>query len=100
MAKRIYHRKCPFTRPELLRLVGNGKFCTIMFIKRTDGSLRTMNCRLGVKKYALGVGLKFSPSEKNLVSVFDAKKKAYRFVAVEGVLRVDANGESHRVYQS
>lgn len=99
MAKRVYIRKRPFTRSQLLRLTGDGRFCTICFYKRTTGDLRVMNCRTGVKRYVTGVGLKFTPAHKNLISVFDTQKKAYRFISVEGVIRVDAHGKSYQVSQ-
>ena len=30
---------------------GKGEFFTVTFVKRTDGSTRTLNGRLGVRKY-------------------------------------------------
>lgn len=52
----------------------SGKVFTVEFYKRTNGELRTMNCRRGVKKGVKGVGLKFDPKEKNLLTVYDMQK--------------------------
>lgn len=60
-------------------LATNGKFFSVSFIKK-DGTTRKMTARLGVKKNLKGVGLKFNPSEKNLIVVFDVHKKAYRMI--------------------
>jgi hypothetical protein len=60
-------------------LATNGKFFSVSFIKK-DGTTRKMTARLGVKKNLKGVGLKFDPSEKNLIVVFDVHKKAYRMI--------------------
>lgn len=60
-------------------LATNGKFFSVSFIKK-DGTTRKMTARLGVKKNLKGVGLKFDPSENNLIVVFDVHKKAYRMI--------------------
>jgi len=60
-------------------LATNGRFFSVSFIKK-DGTTRKMTARLGVKKNIKGVGLKFNPSEKNLIVVFDVHKKAYRMI--------------------
>ena len=61
-----------------------GKFFSAIFIKK-DGTLRTMNCRLGVKKYLKGGTLKFNPSNKGLVVVCDMQKKAYRMININTI---------------
>lgn len=66
-------------------LATNGKFFSVSFIKK-DGTTRKMTARLGVKKNIKGVGLKFNPSEKNLIVVFDVHKKAYRMINLSTIL--------------
>ena len=66
-------------------LATNGKFFSVSFIKK-DGTTRKMTARLGVKKNLKGVGLKFDPSEKNLIVVFDVHKKAYRMINLLTIL--------------
>jgi len=66
-------------------LATNGKFFSVSFIKK-DGTERRMTARLGVKKDIKGVGLKFNPSERNLIVVFDIHKKAYRMINLSTIL--------------
>lgn len=66
-------------------LATNGKFFSVSFIKK-DGTTRKMTARLGVKKNIKGVGLKFNPTEKNLIVVFDVHKKAYRMINLLTIL--------------
>jgi hypothetical protein len=57
----------------------NGRFFSVSFIKK-DGTERRMTARLGVKKNIKGVGLKFNPSDHNLMVVYDVHKRAYRMI--------------------
>jgi hypothetical protein len=66
-------------------LATNGKFFSVSFIKK-DGTTRKMTARLGVKKDIKGVGLKFNPTERNLIVVFDIHKKAYRMINLSTIL--------------
>jgi hypothetical protein len=76
----------------------DGKWFTVTFIKRTDGTLRTMTCRTGVKKYVNGVGLAYDPKSLNLRSVWVANEgkegaDAYRSINLETVTEIKANGK-------
>ncbi len=73
-----------------------GKFFVVRFIKK-DGSVRTMNARTGVRKGVKGIGLKFSPENKGLTTVFDVTKKQYRFVNMNTVLSIDCGKLQWRV---
>ena len=66
-------------------LATNGRFFSVSFIKK-DGTERKMTARLGVKKDIKGVGLKFNPTERNLIVVFDIHKKAYRMINLSTIL--------------
>jgi hypothetical protein len=67
-------------------LATNGKFFSVSFIKK-DGTERRMTARLGVKKDIKGVGLKFNPTERNLIVVFDIHKKAYRMINLSTIFK-------------
>jgi len=82
---------------EFIRKGSRGRFFCIEFVKRTTGELRPMLCRYGVRKYVTGVGMAFNPNEQNLVVVWDVKKKAYRMIPLEGVVRVKVRGEWQEV---
>ena len=66
-------------------LATNGKFFSVSFIKK-DGTTRKMTARLGVKKNIKGIGMKYDPSERNLIVVFDVHKKAYRMINLLTIL--------------
>lgn len=65
-----------------------GKIFTARFIKK-DGSVRVMNARTGVRKGVKGIGLKFSPENKGLATVFDVSKKEHRFINLRTLQSVD-----------
>lgn len=65
----------------------NGKIFGVTFIKK-DGTVRNMTARLGVRKNLKGVGLSFNPDERNLIVVFDMRKKAYRMINLSTILSI------------
>lgn len=75
----------------------NGRIVGATFFKRTTGELRVMSCRLGVRKYVNGDGLKFNAMSKELLTVFDMNKRSYRMLNLRGLVSVRSNG---RVYVS
>ena len=74
----------------------NGKFFSAVF-KKKNGEMRLMTCRTKVKKYLKGVGLKFKPQDKGLVTVFDLHKGAYRFINLMTLERLKMNGVEYKV---
>ena len=81
----------------------NGTLVSVTFVKRTNGEIRKMLARTSVKKGVKGVGLKFKPSDKNLMGVYDFGKvregadpwKCYRFVPVDAVLSMRVRGKTY-----
>ena len=69
-----------------------GRVFGVQFIKRSTGEVRTMSARTGVAKYVTGEGLKFSPSKKNLIAIFDMNKQGYRMINLEGITSLRMNG--------
>ena len=67
-------------------LATNGRFFSVSFIKK-DGTERRMTARLGVKKGIKGVGLKFDPSDHNLMVVYDIHKRAYRMINLSTIFK-------------
>lgn len=72
----------------------NGKFFTAKFVKK-DGLARTMNARLGVKKYLTGQG-SVNRIYHNLIIVFDVKK-GYRQINLETLFQLKINGKVYSV---
>lgn len=79
---------------ELLKEMNSGKIFTAVFTKK-DGSTRTMNCRMNVKKYVTGKGLAFNPMDKGLLPVFDLQKDAYRFVNLNALISLTIKGKTY-----
>lgn len=90
------------TRETLVRKIREtkGKFFTVVFRKRSDGTLRTLNGRIGVAKYVKGTGKSFSASCR-LITVWDAKvpdkETAYRCFGEESIISAKIGGESYEV---
>lgn len=71
------------TREQIMQT--RGKFFSVSFIKK-DGTTRKMTARIGVKKDIKGVGLRFNPSERDLIVAFDIHKRAYRMINLATIL--------------
>lgn len=74
-----------------------GKFFTVTFIKRTDGSIRVMNARLGVKAYLKGGELPYNPEPKGLIPVFDIQKRAYRMINLNTIVNLKIGNKEYNV---
>ena len=88
------------TKDEARKLIENeftGKFFTVVFIKRSDGTVRKMNCRTGVRKNLLSQELRFNPTKKGLKNVYDMKKRKYRFIALENIKRIKMGKRDYKV---
>lgn len=90
------------TRSGSLSSTEKGRFFTVVFIKRTDNTIRRMNCRTGVKKHLKGVGSSYSFEEHILVSVWTNeargnKDTGYRSVPKENIIAITIGGETYVV---
>jgi len=77
----------------------NGTIFAVTFVKK-DGTVRDMNCRLGVTKHLKGGEQAFDPNkEYDLLTVFDLQKKGYRMISLETLQKVTVNGQTFAVIQ-
>jgi hypothetical protein len=76
---------------KVLEAMGS-KIFTVTFTKK-DGSIRVLNGRRGVRKGLNGVGMKYNPAEKGLITVYDLKVKDYRSVKVDTVTQVKSHNK-------
>jgi len=74
----------------------NGRIFTVDFIKRTNGELRTMVCRRGVRKGITGRGMNYDPLSKALLTVWDVQKGAYRMISLDNLVSLKMGGKSWR----
>jgi len=70
---------------------------SVTFIKRTNGELRKMVCRRGVRKSLHGGDAPYSFSENKLLPVYDIQKEQYRTVASESVQELKLHGETYQI---
>jgi hypothetical protein len=80
-----------YSKEKVLNEISDGQICTITFVKK-NGDVRVMNGRVGVKKGVKGVGHKFNPADKGLLQFFDIQIQQHRFVNINTLLSVKANG--------
>lgn len=81
---------------KMLSSYRKGHFFTVTFTKK-DGSNRVMNCRRGVHKGVVGVGLKYNPEQHNLLTVWDAGSREFRMVNMETVSSITMDGRQYQV---
>ena len=72
-----------------LLLASNGRWVTVVFTKK-DGTLRTLNGRLGVKKHLKGGVSTLDPAE--YVTIYDVAAKGYRAINRKTIKQVKCEG--------
>lgn len=77
---------------ELKSLVGDGRIFCAEFIRRTDGRVRKMVARTGVKADGVGPS-SYNPDQHGLLLVYDLQSRVFRTIPADSVLRVRANGK-------
>ena len=87
------------TYTEFRRRVSKGAIFTVVFRKRTgDREVRTMNCRVGVKKYLAGGPPAYDPEEHDLMWVYDVQKTppdGYRSINLRGLMELRLGGVTY-----
>lgn len=76
------------TLAEIIK-ASSGKFFTVTFTKK-DGSIRTLNGRLGVTKYLKGGKSTLNPDQ--FITVYDVQSQGYRAVNVDTIQSVTVDG--------
>lgn len=87
------------TRSQAVYMIENsgGKIFTATFIKRSDGSVRTMNARKDVVSHLHGGSLAYNAKAKNLLTCFDMQSVAYRTIPVEGLKELKIGGSVYNI---
>lgn len=70
-----------------------GRIVSVTF-QKTDGSMRDMTCRRGVRKHLRGGSLPYDPKGRNLLPVFDMIAKQYRMVNLGTLVSFCVGGET------
>lgn len=69
----------------------DGKAFSVEFVKK-NGELRKMNARLGVNKGKSGKGMKYEPTKRGLLPVYDMQKQGFRMINFDTIQRVVIHG--------
>jgi hypothetical protein len=69
----------------------SGRFFSVLFIK-ADGSIRSMNCRGGVRKFLKNADAAPRTTPEGVFVVFDVKAMAYRSIPMDRILSIRADG--------
>ncbi|MEM4258080.1 MAG: hypothetical protein QXL17_02875 [Candidatus Thermoplasmatota archaeon] len=91
------------THQQAIELMKNSNtFFTVTFVKRTNGEVRKMNCRINVHKFDTGVGMKYDPDKKNLLSVWERRYDStgadnYRNVNLNELVELVINNNKYEV---
>jgi hypothetical protein len=103
--KLIREQAIPISRTDLIDLIkatdprnsGNGEFFTVTFSKRTDGTIRVLNGRLGVRRHLKGGNLPYDAAEKELLPVYDTKNAGYRMINLRSIISAKVGGKEYIV---
>lgn len=76
-------------------LVGS-KIFTVEFYKK-DGTLRKMNCRLGVKAHLKGGEKTWNPEDYNSLTVFDMQSQGYRTINLNTLKSLKLDGVTYEL---
>jgi hypothetical protein len=71
-----------------------GRIFSCYFRKRTDGAMRQMTCRRGVKVGLAGGSLPYNPKPKLLLPVFDMQAQDRRMVSLDSLVSFNIGGET------
>lgn len=75
----------------------SGRVFSVRFVKRTDNTIRDMNCRGGVRKHLRGGELAYDPKKKRLVTVFDMQKGGYRSINCDSIMQIVVDGKTFKI---
>ena len=75
------------------------EFATLHFYKRSNGKLRIINFRLGVKKHLKGGSQGYVPIQKNLVTVWDTSETngGYKCVPLDGITEIHKGKKIYKI---
>ena len=82
------------SKSEIARIAGN-KFISISFLKK-DGTKRTINGRLHVKRYLKG-GDNPNTRKDEFLIIYSMRDKGYRTINLDTVFRIAASGKEYLI---
>jgi len=64
---------------------------------KKDGTQRIMNARLGKKYTPTGKAAPFKPSDYNMISVYDMRKKGFRMINFNTLKKLSINANKYTI---
>ena len=93
--------KMKISTADALRLIldSDGRLFSVTFVKRSDGSLRSMVARRGVSKGVTGAGMSYDPADHKLVTVYEFTngEGQFRSIPIDGVTSLTIDGQAYEV---
>ena len=86
----------PRTKLDSLIRDNKSKIFSCIFLKK-DGSIRVMNCRLGVFKGVKGTGKPIHNKSNSYMTVYDMIKKSYRVINLDTLTLLEMKGRLYHV---
>lgn len=84
--------KCQAVR-DYIETIVEDDFYSVVFVKKTTGEVRKMNCRQGVSKHSKG-GVNVCAGKDDLLSTYSLDSKGYRTINLSGVIEVCHAGKT------
>jgi len=76
---------------------GNGQIFSVRFKKRSNGQIRDMTARLGVKPNNPSSNPRsWNPADHDLLCVYDMQKQDYRMISLNTTTRLRAGGQEYQ----
>lgn len=72
---------------EYISNIVDQEFYTVVFLKKTTGEVRSMQCRQHVQKYSKG-GVNPCEGKPDLLPTYSMDAKGYRTISLDGVLEI------------
>jgi hypothetical protein len=69
----------------------SGRIFSITF-EKADGTVKTINARLGVRKHLNGKGMRYVPENYNLMVLWSMTDKGYRAIKRDKIKSIKSNG--------
>lgn len=82
---------------KIFKNLDHNLFFSVSFYKK-DGTLRTMNCRMGVTKHLTPNPTRQKPEmPENMITVYDVQNAGYRYINCNTVIRISAEHYTYEV---
>lgn len=65
--------------------------------RKSNGEVRNLVGRVGVRKGVTGVGMRYVPKERGLMTIFDMQKDAFRMINTNTLMSLKIDGVEYEI---